>query len=128
VGFSTFISFEAFNLLIFHFQLCIYCFSELSSYSGKTATKFLLAKVTPVMFYEGSHDVIYVVGDWEEQLCVVNGTSAAVKGMKEGKRYRCRVTAVNIYGKSEPLEGETFTAKNPFGEHYGWFSDTVICV
>ncbi|XP_067930808.1 twitchin-like [Watersipora subatra] len=54
------------------------------------------------------------VGNWVERMCTVNGTSAVVKGLKEGKRYKCRVSAVNVYGRSEPLEGDTITAKNPF--------------
>lgn len=47
--------------------------------------------------------------------CIINGTSTVVKGLKEGKKYKFRVKAVNIYGTSEPLEGDAITAKNPFG-------------
>ena len=51
-----------------------------------------------------------------EHMCVVTGTSTVVKGLKEGKKYKCRVSAVNVYGRSEPLEGDAITAKNPFGK------------
>ena len=47
---------------------------------------------------------------------MVKGTSTTVKDLQEGKKYAFRVKAVNIYGTSEPLEGDSFTAKNPFGE------------
>lgn len=54
-------------------------------------------------------------GLWTKANCLVNGTSTTVKGLQEGKKYAFRVKAVNMYGTSEPLEGDTFTAKNPFG-------------
>jgi len=50
--------------------------------------------------------------------CVVNGTTeltSLIKGLKEGKRYKFRVSAKNVYGTSEPLEADSITAKNPFG-------------
>ncbi|XP_047491377.1 twitchin-like isoform X5 [Penaeus chinensis] len=37
-----------------------------------------------------------------------------VKGLEEGKKYRFRVRAENMYGVSEPLEGKPVEAKNPF--------------
>ena len=40
-----------------------------------------------------------------------------VKGLKEGKKYKFRVKAENIYGAGEPLETHKPTlAKNPFGK------------
>lgn len=38
-----------------------------------------------------------------------------VKSLHEGKQYRFRVKAENIYGISEGLESKPITAKNPFG-------------
>ena len=56
-----------------------------------------------------------LAGSWAEHFCMINGTSTVVKGLKEGKRYKFRVSAVNAFGRSEPLEGDAITAKNPFG-------------
>lgn len=36
------------------------------------------------------------------------------KGLKEGQKYLFRVSAENIYGVSEPLEGKPIIAKSPF--------------
>lgn len=36
------------------------------------------------------------------------------QGLEEGKKYRFRVRAENMYGISEPLEGTPVEAKNPF--------------
>lgn len=36
------------------------------------------------------------------------------QGLEEGKKYRFRVRAENMYGVSEPLEGTPVEAKNPF--------------
>ncbi|MPC46234.1 Twitchin [Portunus trituberculatus] len=36
------------------------------------------------------------------------------QGLEEGKKYRFRVRAENMYGVSEPLEGAPVEAKNPF--------------
>lgn len=46
-----------------------------------------------------------------------SGTTMPVKGLKEGKKYKFRVKAENIYGAGEPLETHKPTlAKNPFGK------------
>ena len=37
-----------------------------------------------------------------------------MKGLDEGKKYKFRVRAENMYGVSEPLEGKPVEAKNPF--------------
>ena len=37
-----------------------------------------------------------------------------VKGLTEGKKYVFRVRAENMYGVSEPLNGDAVTAKSPF--------------
>ena len=42
------------------------------------------------------------------------GTTHTAKNLEEGKQYKFRVTAENMYGMSEPLEGRPVTAKNPF--------------
>lgn len=39
-----------------------------------------------------------------------------VKGLHEGKQYRFRVKAENIYGISEAIESKPITAKNPFSK------------
>ena len=41
-------------------------------------------------------------------------TEFQVDGLKEGKKYKFRVSAVNKEGKSEPLESQTIEAKNPY--------------
>ncbi|XP_076471204.1 twitchin-like [Babylonia areolata] len=51
---------------------------------------------------------------WEKVPGIVSGTSHTVKGLKDGKGYKFRVKAENIYGTGEPLEGEKVIAKNPF--------------
>ena len=61
-----------------------------------------------------------------EHMCVVTGTSTVVKGLKEGKKYKCRVSAVNVYGRSEPLEGDAITAKNPFGKSSTLSTDALV--
>lgn len=43
-------------------------------------------------------------------------TTYTVRNLEEGKQYKFRVRAENIYGISEPLEGKPVTAKNPFGK------------
>ncbi|XP_037526802.2 twitchin [Rhipicephalus sanguineus] len=43
-------------------------------------------------------------------------TRYTVRNLEEGKQYKFRVRAENIYGISEPLEGKPVTAKNPFGK------------
>lgn len=47
-------------------------------------------------------------------------TTYTVRNLEEGKQYKFRVRAENIYGISEPLEGKPVTAKNPFGESGRW--------
>jgi len=59
---------------------------------------------------------------WESVPCLVNGTSATVKNLQEGKNYKFRVTAANMFGVSEPLESALITAKNPFGKKWFHFS------
>jgi hypothetical protein len=53
---------------------------------------------------------------WEKVPGLVTGTSHTVKGLENGKQYKFRVKAENVYGVGEPLEGNRVTAKNPFGE------------
>ena len=47
---------------------------------------------------------------------MVMDTSHVVKGLENGKNYKFRVKAENVYGVGTPLEGDKITAKNPFGE------------
>ena len=42
-------------------------------------------------------------------------TTYTVRNLDEGKQYRFRVRAENMYGVSDPLEGKPVYAKNPFG-------------
>lgn len=52
---------------------------------------------------------------WEKVTGIGSGTTMPVKGLKEGKKYKLRVKAENIYGAGEPLETSKSTlAKNPF--------------
>ncbi|KAL8579176.1 hypothetical protein ACOMHN_010760 [Nucella lapillus] len=51
---------------------------------------------------------------WEKVPAMISDTSYTVKGLKEGKAYKFRVKAENMYGVSDPLEGAKVTAKNPF--------------
>ncbi|XP_055900297.1 twitchin-like isoform X6 [Biomphalaria glabrata] len=51
---------------------------------------------------------------WEKVPGVITGQSINAKGLKEGKNYKFRVKAENIYGLGEPLESQKITAKNPF--------------
>lgn len=53
---------------------------------------------------------------WEKVPGMVTDTQHTVKGLKDGKTYKFRVKAENIYGVSESLEGSKVLAKNPFGE------------
>lgn len=54
---------------------------------------------------------------WEKVTGIGSGTTMPVKGLKEGKKYKFRVKAENIYGAGEPLETSKPTlAKNPFGK------------
>ncbi|KAA3682313.1 uncharacterized protein DEA37_0008978 [Paragonimus westermani] len=56
-----------------------------------------------------------LTGVWERVPTMVTGTSCPVRGLAEGKRYRFRVSAVNLMGASEPCETDSaITAKNPF--------------
>ncbi|XP_013785867.1 twitchin-like, partial [Limulus polyphemus] len=41
-------------------------------------------------------------------------TTYTVRNLEEGKQYKFRVSAENMYGVSEPLEGKPVTVKNPF--------------
>ncbi|XP_069132543.1 twitchin-like isoform X11 [Argopecten irradians] len=52
---------------------------------------------------------------WEKVPGIVKGTSHPVKGLKEGKKYKFRVKAENMYGVGEPLETtKPVLAKNPY--------------
>uniref|UniRef100_A0A1I8J9R7 non-specific serine/threonine protein kinase n=1 Tax=Macrostomum lignano TaxID=282301 RepID=A0A1I8J9R7_9PLAT len=52
---------------------------------------------------------------WEKVLGSSSETTCPVKNLKEGRRYRFRVSAVNRFGVSEPLETSApVVAKNPF--------------
>ncbi|TGZ63952.1 hypothetical protein CRM22_006631 [Opisthorchis felineus] len=56
-----------------------------------------------------------LTGAWERVPTSVVGNSCPVRGLVEGKRYRFRVSAVNMMGASEPCEtNSAITAKNPF--------------
>lgn len=57
-------------------------------------------------------------GIWEKVPGIVHGTSHPIKGLKNGKKYKFRVKAENIYGVGPPLETDKSTvAKNPFGKY-----------
>ncbi|CAL1540886.1 unnamed protein product, partial [Lymnaea stagnalis] len=51
---------------------------------------------------------------WEKVPGLINGQTITAKGLKEGKNYKFRVKAENVYGVGEPLESQRVTAKNPF--------------
>ncbi|XP_070200689.1 twitchin-like isoform X4 [Littorina saxatilis] len=51
---------------------------------------------------------------WEKCPGIITATNYTVKGLKDGKGYKFRVKAENLYGVSEPLEGSRVIAKNPF--------------
>ena len=53
---------------------------------------------------------------WDKVMGPMKGESIVAKGLKEGKNYKFRVRAENMYGVGEPLESSKITAKNPFGE------------
>jgi hypothetical protein len=54
---------------------------------------------------------------WEKVPGTPSGTSHTVKGLEEGKKYKFRVKAANMYGNSEPAElDKSVLAKNPFGK------------
>lgn len=50
-------------------------------------------------------------------------TTYMVKNLDEGKQYRFRIRAENMYGVSDPLEGKPVFAKNPFGMCYYIFPE-----
>ena len=53
---------------------------------------------------------------WDKVPGIVNGETHKVPGLQEGKKYKFRVKAENIYGVGEPLETDKpVLAKNPFG-------------
>lgn len=57
-------------------------------------------------------------GNWERVPLTATGTTCPVRGLVEGKRYKFRVSAVNMMGASEPIETSVpITAKNPFGKN-----------
>lgn len=45
-----------------------------------------------------------------------SGTKFTVKNLDEGKKYKFRVSAENVYGTSEPLTGKLIAHKNPYGK------------
>ncbi|CAG5115701.1 unnamed protein product [Candidula unifasciata] len=51
---------------------------------------------------------------WEKVPGIIAKESITAKGLKEGKNYKFRVKAENMYGFGEPLESQKITAKNPF--------------
>ncbi|XP_059156398.1 twitchin-like isoform X4 [Physella acuta] len=51
---------------------------------------------------------------WEKVPGLVKDESIVAKGLKDGKNYKFRVKAENVYGVGEPLESQKITAKNPF--------------
>ena len=54
---------------------------------------------------------------WEKVTGLGSGTTMAVKNLKEGKKYKFRVKAENLYGEGKPLETQKpILAKNPFGK------------
>lgn len=54
---------------------------------------------------------------WEKVPGVVNGESHKVPNLTEGKKYKFRVRAENMYGVGDPLETlRPHEAKNPFGK------------
>ena len=54
---------------------------------------------------------------WEKVPGHVTGTSHTVPDLTEGKKYKFRVKAENIYGQSEPVElSKSVLAKNPYGQ------------
>ncbi|CAH8634151.1 unnamed protein product [Dicrocoelium dendriticum] len=56
-----------------------------------------------------------LTGVWERVPTTVTDCNCPVRGLVEGKRYRFRVSAVNMMGASEPCEtSSAITAKNPF--------------
>lgn len=65
-------------------------------------------------------------GKWEKVSSFVpkDAKSFQVTKLKEGEKYKFRVTAENRNGPSEPLETETTTlAKNPYGKWNHYFID-----
>ena len=56
---------------------------------------------------------------WDKVPGIVNGTTHKVPNLTEGKKYKFRVKAENIYGVGEPLETDKpVLAKNPFGKYH----------
>lgn len=48
-------------------------------------------------------------------------TSYCIQNLKDGQQMFFRVTAVNLVGKSEPLESDGITPKSPYSTYIIWF-------
>ncbi|KAE8739414.1 hypothetical protein FOCC_FOCC015100, partial [Frankliniella occidentalis] len=56
----------------------------------------------------------YAVENWRQVPGFCPKCTFTVKGLTEGKKYVFRVRAENMYGVSDPLEGNPIVAKSPF--------------
>lgn len=56
----------------------------------------------------------YAVENWRQVPGYCPKCTFTVKGLTEGKKYQLRVRAENMYGVSDPLEGNPVVAKSPF--------------
>lgn len=54
---------------------------------------------------------------WERVPELTTLLSYTVKNLENKKEYRFRVFAENVVGMSEPLNGDSVVAKDPFGEY-----------
>jgi len=54
---------------------------------------------------------------WDKLTSCSAGLSYTAKELRNGKTYKFRVRAENIYGASPPTETDTVLAKNPYGEY-----------
>ena len=56
--------------------------------------------------------------NWTKVTSAAPITGYVVQDLNEGHNYKFRVSAVNQYGVSEPLEGKQVTVKLPFGKSF----------